>query len=249
MFCSPFPLCPLKPKQPTSSSRPGRAALRGGDASLRPDRYGPKAADTHSWLRGRAARRAQSPWFPLPARTRHRTEGRPQATRSPPTPSQANPELPLSPCRVCKQPCVWGNLQPAGCTALYGDGAAAACPPPCPAAAAWAGRAAAQLCPIPSLQGSISRPFPRARRGSQGLGRGLAPQPGCSPLAAGCMQGSGRHLPSESSKLRPVRYKVGCGSQASGLILKEFSVWRGLGGGVGGGGLAFFERPGYLPVT
>lgn len=194
VFYSPFPLHPLKPKQPSSSSRPGRAALPGGAASLRPNRSVPKAADTRSWLRGRAARRAQSPRLPLHTGTKPRDGRKPPATQ----PKPRNAPLPLQ-----NQPCAWGKLEQEGCTDLDGDGAAAGCPPPCQ-----------QQLGHPTSTPSL----PQGQKGLAGFGEGASPPPGCCPLAAGHMQGSGRHLPSASSKLRPVRYRVGCGSQASGLI-------------------------------
>lgn len=124
-----------------------------------------------------------------------------------------------------------------------------------------AGRISDHLRPRPcgtaSPAGSL---HPRGQDGLLGAGtwgggfwpeRVFLPSLGALPWQPCACKGSGWHLPSERSKLRPVRNKVGCGSQASGLILKDFlcmeRTWCWCG--FWWWWFAFFERPGYLQVT
>lgn len=87
--------------------------------------------------------------------------------------------------------------------------------------------------------------------GAPGQGGGFSPAWVLSPGSRVHARGPRRHLPSARSKLRPVRNKVGCGSRASGLILKDFvcmeRTWCWCG--FWWWWLGFFERPGYLQVT
>lgn len=136
---SPSPKAKAAQQQPSSSSRPGRAALPGGAASLRPNRSVPKAADTRSWLRGRAARRAQSPRLPLHTGTKPRDGRKPPAAPRHPAKTQKCPSPPAKPALCEGEP---------GARGMHGFGwgwCRCGVPPTLPAAA-WA----SHLHPIPS---------------------------------------------------------------------------------------------------
>jgi len=140
------------------------------------------------------------------------TKGRSQGTRSPPaiaSPARQSQTCPLSP----PQPTALPGMQTAShfektsskqdARLALREAAAAAAPPASKRVAPAGGfQQGAHRPPPPRPCGTASRLLPRAGRGCSGMGwgrgllprEGASPQPGCSPLAAVCMQGVGSTL-------------------------------------------------------
>lgn len=203
------------------------------------------------------------------------SKGQSQATCSPPAtafPARQSQSCPLSllqPTSLASHAnslALSQNLQRAGCTAFLREAAVAMYPPSCLKAGHPGWQIAARVHfgppPSPSLRHSIScwlTASPATGGASRGwdVGRGLlaregvSPQPGCSPLAAVCMQGvkstlTQREEQAEASEEQGGLQEPSFRAHFEGLLCVERTwYWCGFWWWW----FAFFERPGYLQVT
>lgn len=214
---------------------------------------------------------AQSLLPQQPATNQRTVASHPQPT-SHRLPSEAKPELPPLPTAAhtpawhANSLALRQNLQQAGCTAFLSEDAVATYPPSCLKAGhpGWRISAGCMLdhlrprpCGTASLAGSLLPRGPEALLGAGMWGGGLlaregvSPQPGCSPLAAVCMQGvkstlTQREEQAEASEEQGGLREPGFRAHFEGLLCMERTwCWCGFWWWW----FAFFERPGYLQVT